>query len=165
MVSQVITRIAHENDQIDILVNNAGIAHIGTATSTTPDDMDRIVSVNINGVFNCLNATIPFMQKSGGGVIINMTSVAAEMGIAERFAYSMSKGAVSAMTLSVAKDYINDNIRCNGIAPGRVHTPFVDNYLKKTYPGKEDEMFEKLSKMSPNHARRQTLRILLSSPI
>ena len=149
MVSQVITRIAHENDQIDILVNNAGIAHIGTATSTTPDDMDRIVSVNINGVFNCLNATIPFMQKSGGGVIINMTSVAAEMGIAERFAYSMSKGAVSAMTLSVAKDYINDNIRCNGIAPGRVHTPFVDNYLKKTYPGKEDEMFEKLSKTQP----------------
>ena len=111
--------------------------------------MDRIVSVNINGVFNCLNATIPFMQKSGGGVIINMTSVAAEMGIAERFAYSMSKGAVSAMTLSVAKDYINDNIRCNGIAPGRVHTPFVDNYLKKTYPGKEDEMFEKLSKTQP----------------
>ena len=61
----------------------------------------------------------------------------------------MSKGAVHAMTLSVAKDYLADNIRCNSISPARVHTPFVDGFLKKNYPGKEAEMFEKLSKTQP----------------
>jgi len=89
------------------------------------------------------------MKNDGGGVIINMSSVAAELGIPDRFAYSMSKGAVSSMTLSVAKDYLSENIRCNALAPGRVHTPFVDNYIKKNYPGQEKEMFEKLSKTQP----------------
>jgi NAD(P)-dependent dehydrogenase (short-subunit alcohol dehydrogenase family) len=69
--------------------------------------------------------------------------------LVDRFAYSMSKGAVASMTLSVAKDYLQDNIRCNSISPGRVHTPFVDGFIAKTYPGKEAEMFEKLSKTQP----------------
>lgn len=133
----------------DILVNNAGIAHIGKADTTSEQDFDRIVSVNVKGVYNCLFASIPVMKKNGGGVIINMASVAAWVGIPDRFAYSMAKGAVAAMTLSVAKDYIADHIRCNSISPGRVHTPFVDGFLQKNYPGKEEEMFEKLSKTQP----------------
>ncbi|MEQ8553966.1 MAG: SDR family oxidoreductase [Cyclobacteriaceae bacterium] len=148
-VKQTIEDIYEQSGKIDILINNAGIAHIGTATNTTPEDFQKIVDVNVKGVFHCLSVCIPFMQKSGGGAIINMSSVAAELGIPDRFAYSMSKGAVSAMTLSVAKDYLADNIRCNAIAPGRVHTPFVDNFIQKNYPGKEQEMFEKLSKTQP----------------
>ena len=133
----------------DILVNNAGIAHIGKADTTSEDDFDRVVSVNIKGVYNCLFASIPFMKKRGGGAIINMASIAASSGLADRFVYSAAKGAVAAMTLSVAKDSINDNIRCNSISPARVHTPFVDGFLQKNYPGKEKEMFDRLSKTQP----------------
>ena len=94
-------------------------------------------------------ACVPHMKKNGGGVILNMASVAAHVGLADRFAYSLSKGAVLPMTYSVAKDYIKDNIRCNSISPARVHTPFVDGYLADHYPGKEKEMFEQLSKTQP----------------
>jgi len=135
--------------KLDILINSAGVSHIGTAESTEEADMDRLYKVNIKGVYNCLHAGIPILKRSGGGVIINMCSVAAIVGIPDRFAYSMTKGAVYSMTLSVAKDYLKDKIRCNSISPGRVHTPFVDGFLKKNYPGKEDEMFEKLSKTQP----------------
>ena len=133
----------------DILVNNAGIAHIGKADTTTEEDFDKIVSVNIKGVYNCLYAAIPIMKKNGGGVIVNMASVAASLGLSDRFAYSMAKGAVAAMTLSVAKDYIHDNIRCNSISPARVHTPFVDGFIQKNYAGNEKETFEKLSQTQP----------------
>ena len=78
-----------------------------------------------------------------------MASVAALVGISERFAYSAAKGAVIAMTLSVAKDYINEGIRCNSVSPARVHSPFVDGFISKNYPGKEKEVFEKLSKSQP----------------
>ncbi len=133
---------------LNILVNNAGIAHIGSVSDTSPDEFDAIYRVNVKGVFHCLKAGVDTM-KSRGGSIINISSVAAHVGISERFAYSMSKGAVHTMTLSVAKDYLSDNIRCNSIAPGRVHTPFVDGYLADNYPGKEEEMFEALSKTQP----------------
>lgn len=132
-----------------ILINNAGIAHIGKAHTTSEQDFDRVINVNVKGVYNCLYASLPIMQKNGGGVIINMASIAAFSGLADRFAYSTAKGAVAAMTLSVAKDYIGDNIRCNSISPARVHTPFVDGFLKKNYPGRESEMFENLSKTQP----------------
>jgi len=135
--------------QIDILVNSAGISHIGKADTTPEADFDRIYQVNVKGVYNCLHVAIQAMKASGGGVILNICSVAALVGLSDRFAYSMSKGAVYSMTLSVAKDYIKDGIRCNSISPGRVHTPFVDGFLKKTYPGREQEMFEKLSKTQP----------------
>jgi NAD(P)-dependent dehydrogenase (short-subunit alcohol dehydrogenase family) len=148
-VKDVMQRIFDESKRIDILVNNAGVAHIGNVESTTEEDMDRIYNINIKGVYNCLHAGIPYMKQHGGGVILNLASVASVVAVADRFAYSMSKGAVLTMTLSVAKDYLADNIRCNSIAPGRVHTPFVDGFLKKNYPGKEEEMFEKLSKTQP----------------
>ena len=141
---------------LDILVNSAGVSHIGTAESTSEADFDRLYKVNVKGVYNCLHAAIPVMKKGGGaagggrgGVIINVCSIAATVGIPDRFAYSMTKGAVYSMTLSVAKDYLKDGIRCNCISPARVHTPFVDGFLQKNYPGKEQEMFEKLSKTQP----------------
>lgn len=133
---------------IDILVNSAGISHIGKVETTSEADFERIFNVNVKGVYNCLYAAIPLMKEKGG-VILNMSSVANLSGIPDRFAYSMSKGAVAAMTLSVAKDYIEQGIRCNSISPARVHTPFVDGFLKKNYPGREEEMFQKLSKTQP----------------
>jgi 2-keto-3-deoxy-L-fuconate dehydrogenase len=136
-------------EAIHILVNCAGISHIGNATSTEEQDFEKIFNVNVKGVYNSLHAAIPIIQKSGGGAIVNISSIVAKVGVSDRFAYGMSKGAVHAMTLSVAKDYIKDNIRCNSISPGRVHTPFVDCFLKKNYPGKEAEMFDKLSKTQP----------------
>lgn len=136
-------------EKIDILINNAGIAHIGTAENTTEADFDKIYQINVKGVYNCLHAVIPLMKKNGGGTILNMASVAATLGIQDRFAYSMSKAAVANMTLTVAKDFIMDNITCNSISPARVHTPFVDGYLAKNFPDNQEEMFEKLSKTQP----------------
>ena len=130
---------------LDILINCAGISHIGSATTTNEADFEKVFQVNVKGVYNCLQAGVNVMKKSGGGSIVNISSIAAKVGLSDRFAYSMSKGAVHAMTMSVAKDYIKDNIRCNSVSPGRVHTPFVDGFLKKNYPGQEAEMFEKLS--------------------
>lgn len=146
-VIKVIDAIS-ENQSIDILINNAGIAHVGNLEHTTEEDLDRVYSVNVKGVYNGMFASIPHMKKKGG-VILNMASVASSVGIADRFAYSMSKGAVLTMTLSVAKDYIQDGIRCNCISPGRVHTPFVDGFIAKNYPGEEKEMFERLSATQP----------------
>jgi len=144
-VKDVLTSI----DTIDILVNSAGIAHIGNAVNTTENDFDRIYNVNIKGIYNCLHVAIPIFQQQKAGIILNVASIAAIVGLNDRFAYSMSKGAVQAMTLSVAKDFLHENIRCNSISPARVHTPFVDGFIAKNYPGKEQEMFEKLSKSQP----------------
>jgi len=135
--------------RIDILVNNAGIANIGTATTTGESDFDRVMRVNVKGVYLCLQAVLPVMIEGGGGVVLNLSSIAAITGLKDRFAYSASKGAVHTMTLSVAADYLRHGIRCNAICPARVHTPFVDGYLAKNYPDNRDEMFEKLSKVQP----------------
>lgn len=133
----------------NILVNNAGIAHIGKADTTETTDFDRVYNVNVKGAYNCMHCAIPLLRKAGGGVILNMSSIAAVVGISDRFAYSMSKGAILGMTLSVARDYLAENIRCNCISPARVHTPFVDGFLAKNYPGREEEMFAKLSASQP----------------
>ena len=136
-------------ERAQILVNNAGISHIGTVESTTEEDFDRLFRVNVKGVYNGMFACIGHMKVNGGGVILNMASIAGSAALADRFAYSMTKGAVIAMTYSVAKDYVQHGIRCNCISPARVHTPFVDDYLRKNYPGREQEMFEKLAKSQP----------------
>lgn len=141
--------IFQQKKRLDILVNNAGIGHIGNLEETTEKDFDRIYSVNVKGIFNCSQSAVKNMKKGNGGIILNMASIVSMVGIPDRFAYTMSKGAVLTMTYSIAKDYINDNIRCNAISPARVHTPFVDGYLKKNYPDEETEMFEKLSKTQP----------------
>src|SRR5207247_9673290 len=121
---------------LDILVNSAGIAHVGNLEQTSEQDLDRLYAVNVKGVYNCMQAAVPVM-KARGGVILNIASVASSVGIPDRFAYSMTKGAVLTMTYSVARDYLTDEVRCNCIAPGRVHTPFVDGFLAKSYPGRE----------------------------
>lgn len=134
---------------IHILINNAGIGFVGDLENTAESDFDRIMNVNVKGVYNGMFACVPHLKKNGGGVILNMASVVSSVGIPERFVYTASKGAVLTMTLSVAKDYLKDNIRCNSISPARVHTPFVDEYLKNNYPGQEKKMFRKLEKTQP----------------
>ena len=136
-------------ERIDILVNNAGVSHIGNIETTSEEDFDRVLRVNVKGYYNCIRAVVGKMKAAGGGVILNMASVAGSAGLADRFAYSTSKGAVIAMTYSVARDYIANGIRCNCISPARVHTPFVDGYLRKNYPGREQEMYNKLANTQP----------------
>jgi NAD(P)-dependent dehydrogenase (short-subunit alcohol dehydrogenase family) len=137
-VNQVFASIVRDFNKIDILVNSAGIAHIGTVETTT-----------VKGVYNTMRAAVSYMKTQRRGVILNLASIASSIGVADRFAYSMSKGAVLTMTYSVAKDFIKDNIRCNCISPARIHTSFVDGFLKSNYPGQEEVMFEKLSKTQP----------------
>ncbi|MDG1251706.1 MAG: glucose 1-dehydrogenase [Flavobacteriaceae bacterium] len=147
-VSEIVNQIS-DISSIDILINNAGIANIGNIEACSEKDLDRLYKINIKGVYNCSKVCIPLMKNNSGGVILNMASIASTLGISDRFAYSMTKGAVLTMTYSIAKDYVNDNIRCNCISPARVHTPFVDGFIKKNYPGKEEQMFENLSKSQP----------------
>ncbi len=144
-VGQAFARIP----RVDVLVNNAGIAHVGTVLTTTPADLDRLYSVNIKGVYNCLNRGVAKMVEQGGGVVLNIASIASKIGIPDRFAYSMTKGAVLAMTLSVARDFVQKKIRCNCICPARIHTPFVDGFLTANYPGREAEVFEQLAATQP----------------
>lgn len=146
---QTVRSVFQEIGPFDILVNSAGIAHIGKADTTEETDFDRVLNVNVKGVYNCIHEAIPVFRQQGKGVILNVASIAALVGIDDRFAYSTSKGAVHAMTMSVAKDYLKENIRCNSISPARVHTPFVDGFLAKNYPGREKEMFGKLSASQP----------------
>lgn len=148
-VDDAFARIAERRDRIHILVNNAGIAHVGSALTTTPEDFDHVWRVNVKGAFHCLQAALGRMAPAGGGVILNLASTVALMGIPDRFAYSASKGAVLAMTWSVAKDFLKDNIRCNALLPARIHTPFVDGFIRKNYSGREEEVFDKLSKDQP----------------
>ncbi len=144
-VKQVFSRIC----KLDILINCAGIAHVGKAGNTSEEDFIRVFNVNVRGTYNCIHAAIPIFEQQKSGVILNVASIAAWVGITDRFAYSMSKGAIFSMTLSVARDYLDKNIRCNSLSPARVHTPFVDGFIAKNYPGKETEMFDKLSKSQP----------------
>ena len=148
-VDDAFNQIENNYGRIDILINNAGIAHIGKITETNPEDFDRIIKINVRGAYLCTRASINSMIKNNKGCILNMASVASNLGIPDRFAYSTSKGAVYTMTLSVARDYVDQGIRCNCICPARVHTPFVDNYLKNNYPGEEKEMFAKLEATQP----------------
>ncbi len=148
-VGATFDRIVRDNQRIDILVNNAGVAHVGTIEQTREEDFDRLYRVNIKGVYLCSRAAVPVMVRQGGGVILNMASIVSLIGVAERFAYSMSKGAVLTMTKSVAIDYVSRNVRCNCICPARIRTPFVDNYVSRNYPGREEQTLRELSEYQP----------------
>ena len=148
-VQETFKKIESNHGFTEILINNAGIAHIGKITETSPEDFDKVMNVNVRGSYLCIKASIADMIKNNKGCILNMASVASNLGIPDRFAYSTSKGAVYTMTLSVARDFVDQGIRCNCICPARVHTPFVDNYLRKNYPGNEEEMFKKLEATQP----------------
>lgn len=145
--------------KVDVLVNNAGIAHVGNLENCAEADFDRVYQVNVKGAYNVLHTVVPVMKANGGGTILNVASIASLVGIADRFAYSMSKGAIFAMSMSVARDFMADNIRSNSISPARVHTPFVDGFIAKNYPGKEEEMFEKLSASQPIGRMAQPVEI------
>lgn len=136
-------------EPIHILVNSAGVAHVGKLENTSEEDFDRVYGVNVKGTYNCMLACIGHMKEKRHGVILNMASIASSAGIPDRFAYSTSKGAVLAMTYSVARDYLDYNIRCNCISPARIHTPFVDGFIRKNYPGHEEEKFEELACTQP----------------
>jgi 2-keto-3-deoxy-L-fuconate dehydrogenase len=146
---QQVNEVFQKIEGLNILVNNAGVAHVGNVVNTNEEDFDRVYKINVKGAYNCLHAAVPIMINNGGGAIVNLSSIAALIGIVDRFAYSMSKGAIHAMSLSVARDFLNAGIRSNTISPARVHTPFVDGFIAKNYPGKEQEMFDKLSKSQP----------------
>jgi NAD(P)-dependent dehydrogenase (short-subunit alcohol dehydrogenase family) len=135
--------------KLHVLINNAGVAHIGNAGNTALADFQRIMQINVEGTFLCTKYALEGLKQAGGGAILNLASIAALVGIPDRLAYSTSKGALYAMTKSVAKDFLEAGIRCNSISPARVHTPFVDGYLRQNYPGQEAEMFDRLSKTQP----------------
>jgi 2-keto-3-deoxy-L-fuconate dehydrogenase len=141
--------LAQGPGRLDILVNNAGIAHIGNLEQTSESDLDRIYAVNVKGAYHCSKEAIALFRRSGGGAIVNLSSIAALVGLEDRFAYSLSKGALTSMTLSIARDYLSQNIRCNCVCPARVHTPFVDGFLARNFPGRESEVFERLSRAQP----------------
>lgn len=146
---KVVRNIHEKHGQINVLINNAGIAHVGNIEQTGESDFQNLIDINIKGVYHGILSVIPFMKEQGGGVILNVGSIAAEVALPDRFAYSMTKGAVHAMTYSVARDYLSYHIRCNCIAPARVHTPFVDGFVQKNFPGKEVETFEALAQSQP----------------
>lgn len=148
VVTRCFEQVAADLGPIKVLVNNAGVAHIGTVLTTEEADLDRIYNINIKGVYNGLRSAVQHMQSTGG-VILNLASVASVIAIPDRFAYSMSKGAVLNMTRSVAIDFVEQGIRCNAIGPGRVHTPFIDGYLADNYPGQEAEKFAELAATQP----------------
>jgi 2-keto-3-deoxy-L-fuconate dehydrogenase len=135
--------------RLDILINNAGVAHVGNIERTPEDEFDRLYRVNVKGVYLCCQAAVPVMVRQGGGVILNMASIVSFIGVADRFAYAMSKGAVLTMTKSVAIDYVKQNVRCNCICPARIRTPFVDGFVKKNYPGREAAVLQELSEYQP----------------
>lgn len=134
---------------LDILINNAGVAHVGNIERTPEDEFDRLYRVNVKGVYLCSQAAVPAMVRQGRGVILNMASIASFIGVADRFAYSMTKGAVLTMTKSLAIDYVRHGVRCNCICPARIHTPFVDGFVKKNYPGREEAVLKELSEYQP----------------
>ena len=149
-VKAAFSAVCSAGRRIDILICNAGISSVGTVLQTSEAEMERVYKVNVLGVFLCLKYGVERMLADGkGGAIVNLASIASLVGLADRFAYSMTKGAVLTMTRSVAVDYVKKNIRCNCVCPGRIHTPFVDGFLKKNYPGREAEMFAKLAAYQP----------------
>jgi 2-keto-3-deoxy-L-fuconate dehydrogenase len=148
-VARMFSQVTSAHPRIDILVNNAGIAHVGTIERTSEADMDRLYQINVKGVFLCAREAVPIMLRQHGGVILNMASIAALVGIPDRFAYSMTKGAVLTMTKSIAVDYVKQNIRCNCICPARIHTPFVDQFVARHYAGREEEVMKELAAYQP----------------
>ncbi len=118
---------------IDVLFNNAGIAGIGVLHETSVELWDRVMAVNVRGVFLIARAVLPYMIAAGRGSIINMSSTIAEIGLANRASYAASKGAVLALTRQMQADYASHGIRVNALLPGTIHTPFVDRYLADSY--------------------------------
>jgi 2-keto-3-deoxy-L-fuconate dehydrogenase len=149
-VRDAFRRIA-SNGRLDILVNNAGVSHVGNLLETSLDEWERVLRVNARGVFLCAREAVRVMvsQQPRGGVIVNMASVAAQIAVDRRLPYSASKGAVLAMTRSIAIDFVDEGIRCNALCPGTVQTPFIEGYLMRSFPGQEDAVRQMLHARQP----------------
>ena len=131
-------RTVEAHQRIDVLFNNAGIAGVGDVVETEPDLFDRVMTVNVRGVFLMSRAVVPHMIKQRSGSIINMSSCIAEIGLARRVSYAASKGAVLAMTKSMQVDLARHGIRVNALLPGTIMTQFVERYLKESYADPEE---------------------------
>ncbi|GAA3405638.1 SDR family NAD(P)-dependent oxidoreductase [Paenibacillus hodogayensis] len=131
--------------KIDVLFNNAGISGVGMLHEIEPDAWDRVMNVNIRGVYLPSKYALPHMMERRAGSIINMSSCIAEIGLALRASYAATKGAVLALTKSMQVDYAPYGIRVNALLPGTIMTPFVENYLKKSYDDPE-QAIESLKK-------------------
>jgi len=131
-------RVAQRFGRIDVLFNNAGIAGVGDVLETEPDLFDRVMTVNVRGVFLMSRAVVPHMIKQRSGSIINMSSCIAEIGLARRVSYAASKGAVLSMTKSMQVDLAQHGIRVNALLPGTILTPFVERYLEESYADREE---------------------------
>lgn len=132
--------------RIDILFNNAGVSCVGALHDTSEEEWDRVMSVNVRGIYLACKYVIPFMLQQGSGSIINMASAAATMGLAQRAAYSASKGAVYSLTKAMQADYCRAGIRVNALVPGTIYTPFVEGYLRKHYAGDIEKATRNLQK-------------------
>ncbi|WP_165867691.1 SDR family oxidoreductase [Mesorhizobium sp. DCY119] len=141
--------LAAEGVLVNVLVNNAAAITIGKLLDATVEDLRLVFGVNVEGLFNVTKGFLPGMIARGGGTVLNMASLASVRAMHERFAYSASKAAIAMMTRSIAVDYVGQGIRANCICPARVHTPFIENYLTKYYPGEEEQRLEALSRYQP----------------
>lgn len=139
--------------RLDILVNNAGVGHVGSIEATEPEDFDRLMNVNVRSVYLVTRGFVPLLlaaheNASAVGTIVNICSVAAQVGIKQRFAYCTSKGAVLAMTRQLAVEYPK-TLRVNAICPGTVETPFVEGYLEKFHKDNKEEVRVELRARQP----------------
>jgi NAD(P)-dependent dehydrogenase (short-subunit alcohol dehydrogenase family) len=137
--------------RLDVLVNNAGIGHVGSIEETEASDWARLIAVNMTGVFHGSKAAVDQMllQQPNGGLIVNIASVAGMIGVARRFAYCATKGAVIAMTRQLAVDYVKQGIRCNAICPGTVYSPFVEGYVERFHHDTREETIKELHARQP----------------
>ena len=134
---------------LHVLVNNAGVGYVGDVVETDEGEFERVMAVNVRGVFLCSKAAVAYMVKHGGGAIVNMASVAGMVGVSRRFAYGASKGAVIAMTKSMAVDLVERGVRVNCICPGTIYTPFVDAYLDRFHKDNREETLAELHARQP----------------
>jgi NAD(P)-dependent dehydrogenase (short-subunit alcohol dehydrogenase family) len=150
-VQQAVAAATAEFGRLDVVVNCAGIGHVGSVQETEPADFERLMSVNVRGVYHGSRAAVDQMlaQEPKGGVIINIASVAGQIGVPRRFAYCATKGAVIAMTRQLAVDYVKHGIRCNAICPGTVFSPFVEGYVERFHSDTREQTIAELHARQP----------------
>lgn len=137
-VEVMVSEIIREKGRIDVLFNNVGISGVGAVHDTSEELWDKVVNVNMKGIFLPCKSVLPHMMKQQNGTIINMSSCIAEIGLSRRAVYSATKGAILSLTKSMQVDYAPYNIKVNAILPGTILTPFVEDYLKNSYENYED---------------------------
>jgi NAD(P)-dependent dehydrogenase (short-subunit alcohol dehydrogenase family) len=137
--------------RLDVMVNNAGIGLVGSVQETAPEDWQKLLAVNVTGVFHGSRAAVDQMlrQDAPGGLIVNIASVAGLIGIARRFAYCATKGAVIALSKQLAVDYVKQGVRCNAICPGTVYSPFVEGYVERFHSDTREQTIAELHARQP----------------